>query len=52
MSTDRKIDRVAKFNKNKEAKNKQNFKRYRKEKKEYDNDVKDTRVPRNTDRPE
>ena len=52
MSTDRKIDRAAKFNKNKESKNKQKFKRYIKEKKEYDNDFKDTRIPRNTDRSE
>ena len=52
MSTDRKIDRAAKFNKNQKSKNKQKFKRYIKEKKEYDNDFKDTRIPRNTNRPE
>ena len=52
MNTDRKTERAAKFHKNQKSKNKQKFKRYIKEKKEYDNDFKDTRIPRNTDRSE
>lgn len=50
MSVDRKAERIARFHRNRNAKNKQKTKRHIKEKKDHENDFKDAGISRNTDR--
>ena len=50
MTMERKAERTAQFNKNKQSKTKQKSKRYKKEKKEYTNDFENSRVSWDTDR--
>ena len=49
---DRKAERTARFNRSKTAKNKQKSKRYVKDKREHEHDLENTRIFRNSDRPE
>ena len=49
---DRKAERTARFNRSKTAKNKQKSKRYVKDKREHEHDLKNTRIFRDSDRPE
>ena len=48
---DRKAERTARFNRSKNAKNKQKSKRYVKDKREHEHDFNHTRISRHSDRP-
>lgn len=50
MTTERKEERTAKFNRSKQAKRKQKNKKYRKEKRENNNEFDYTRVSRDTNK--
>ena len=52
MEMERKAERTAKFNKNKKSRSRQKSKKYIKDKREHDYGSEDTRVSRDTDRPE
>ena len=50
MTTERKAERTARFNRTKKTKHKQKNKKYRKEKRENNNELDYTRVSRDTNR--
>ena len=50
MTTERKAERTARFNRSQEAKNKQRNKNYKKEKKEYKDDSENTGILRDSNR--
>lgn len=52
MDMDHKAERTAKFNKNKKSRNRQKSKKYAKEKRENNYDIKNTGVSRGPNRPE
>ena len=50
IRVDRKAERTARFNRSKAAKNRQKSKRYIKDKREHEHDLKNTRIFRDSDR--